>query len=376
MRVLVIGLRGLPGVEGGVESHVEQLYSRMAGKGVDVEVAVRSHFQPPEADTNWQGLRLRRIWSPKTKGLEAFVHTFLAVCWGVVSRPDVLHIHAVGPGIYTPLARLLGLKVTFTHHGADYEREKWGPIAKRLLCLGESLACRFANETIAISKTIQNLVYEKYGKDARLIPNGVPRAKLRTAGVTLQQFGLEPHNYILQVSRLVPEKRQLDLIDAFEKCGLQDWKLVLTGMLKCDEPYVDSVVKRSREVENVVLTDFRGGEELAELFANAGVFVLPSTHEGLPIALLEALSYGLRVLASDIPANLEVGLDERQYFKLGDTDELANRLNCFAATPPSPHQAADIMAWVHEKYDWNQIAIDTHNVLEMAAGVSKVSPLY
>jgi len=372
MRVMVTGVRGLPGVEGGIESHVEQLYRRLAEQGVEVEVVVRSPFQPEEAGARWHGLRFRRIWSPKTKGLEALVHTLFAVSWAIVSRPDVLHIHAVGPGLFTPLARLFGLKVLFTHHGPDYDREKWGAFAKCLLRLGEYLACRCASERIAISKTIQDLIREKYAMDARLIPNGVPRAKLCAPGSALQQFGLEPQKYILQVSRLVPEKRQLDLVNAFDNCQLDGWKLVITGALKRNDPYVDEVIKRSLEVDDVVLTDFRQGDELAELFTNAGLFVLPSAHEGLPIALLEALSYGLQVLASDIPANLEVGLNEHQYFKLGNIDELAGRLECFATTPPSPAQATDIIEWVHQEYDWGRIASDTHKALAVTTRMSKL----
>jgi len=375
MRVMVTGVRGIHGVEGGIESHVEQLYSGLAEQGVEVEVIVRSPFQPAEAGVTWRGLHLRRIWSPKTKGLEALVHTFLAVLWAAFSRPDVLHIHAIGPGLFIPLARLFGLKVVFTHHGPDYDREKWGVFAKRLLRLGEYLACKFANERIAISQTIRDLIRNNYGKDALLIPNGVPRASLRAPGSTMREFELEAQRYILQVSRLVPEKRQLDLINAFEKSRLDGWKLVITGALKQGDPYVDKVLRRSLEVDDVVLTDFRHGDELAELFTNAGLFVLPSTHEGLPIALLEALSYGLRVLASDIPANLEVSLNEHQYFNLGDTDELAERLKCFATNPPSPAQTSDIIEWVHQKYDWVQITKETHKALAAVAGASRAVAL-
>jgi len=367
MKVMVTGVRGLPGVEGGVESHVEQLYRRLAEQGVEVEVAVRSPFQPADTGTNWRSLRLRRFWSPKTKGLEALIHTFLAVCWAAIARPDVLHIHAVGPGLFTPLARLFGLKVVFTHHGPDYDREKWGTVAKGVLRLGESLACRFANERISISRTIQNLIQDQYGVSSRLIPNGVPEAVFQTPGALLRQFDLEPGKYILQVSRLVPEKRQLDLMAAFKQAELAGWKLVLTGRLDSSDRYMQQVMQQADSSENIVLTDFRSGNELAELLTNAGLFVLPSAHEGLPIALLEALSYGLRVLASDIPANMEVGLDDAQYFVLGEVDELAQRLSCLTSIPVTELQKQQTIAWVQRKYNWDQIACDTLEAVSAAA---------
>ena len=368
MRILVAGLRGLPGVEGGVESHAEQLYSRLVKKGVEIEVAVRNNYHPSSAEKTWQGITYRPFWAPKSNGLEAFVHTLIVIVWAAISRPDAIHLHAIGPGLFVPLAKLFGLKVVFTHHGPDYDREKWGALAKWLLQTGERCACVFSNRVIVISTTIQNLIEKKHGTRSTLIANGVPAVEKQIPTEFLQTLNLQPERYVLQVSRLVPEKRQLDLIEAFSKAKLEGWKLVFVGTLKPGDVYADKIISCSHKNPNIVLTGFRSGAQLSELLSNAGIFVLPSMHEGLPIALLEALSYGLRVIASDIPANLEVGLDTETYFQLGDTNQLCAILQSLSTQTINPDQANQTIEWVRKKYNWDDIADDTllvyKNVLE------------
>jgi len=367
MRVLVVGLRGLPNVEGGVEVHVEELYRRLTELGVTVEVAVRKQYHSENAKNKcWQGIRYRVFWAPAASGLEAFFHTFLVVCWAAFSRPDVLHLHAIGPGLFAPLARLFGLRVVFTHHGPDYDREKWGSVAKCALRLGEALGCKSSHRCIAISRSIKRSVLDRYGVECELIPNGVPRAIIEPAGALLQSLELVPGKYILQVSRLVPEKRQLDLLTAFEQSNLADWRLVFVGGLDPKAAYVEELLVKTQPLSSVVLTGFRTGSELRELFSNAGLFVLPSMHEGLPIALLEAMSYGLTVVASDIAANLEIGLPANQYYRMGDVGELSQRLKRFAASPTSDVAKEDIKEWVGQNYSWEDIAARTLTVLESA----------
>ena len=201
----------------------------------------------------------------------------------------------------TPLARLLGLRVVVTHHGPDYDREKWNEFAKRVLRLGEWMGMRFSNRRIAISKTIQRIIADRHGRDAALIPNGVDLPDLPNTCTKARELGLVPGCYVLQVSRFVREKRQLDLIRAFGKAAPAGWKLALVGSIDRDDGYTREVLRAADDNPNVVLTGFQQGLGLHELFGHAGVFVLPSSHEGLPIALLEALSFGLPVLRATSP---------------------------------------------------------------------------
>jgi glycosyltransferase involved in cell wall biosynthesis len=362
VKVMVLGIRGIPGVQGGVETHAEHLYERLAAMGCQIEAIVRTPFVPPTAQS-FGSIRLRRIWSPKKSGLEALVHSILGVLYAGIARPDILHIHAVGPAITTPLARLFGLRVVVTHHGPDYDRDKWNAFARFVLRAGEACGMRFANARIVISKVIADLVRARYGCESVRIPNGVTPATVRTGIVALNKFGLSSGKYFLQVSRLVPEKRQLDLIQAYSMLQSPMWKLVLVGGIDSSE-YAAAVRYAADRVKDVVLTDFQRGEALAELYSHAGTFVLPSSHEGLPIAMLEALSYGLPVVASDIPANTEVGLEAKCYFPVGNQKALAESLRRFENELDSDAAKLARRQFVEANYDWHVIAKETLQVYE------------
>lgn len=353
---MVLGIRGLPNVPGGVETHAEHLYQRLVPLGCDIEVLVRSPFVPADR-THVGELRLRRIWSPRRQGFEAFLHSVFGVVYAVFSRPDVLHVHAIGPAIVTPLARLFGLRVLVTHHGPEYQREKWGPFARAVLRTGERFGMRYANARIAISETIASHIQSRFGVDCDRIPNGVVIRESPTASDHVERFGLARERYFLQVSRIVPEKRQLDLIRAFEAAQIPGWRLALVGG-QGDDPYSRSVVAAA-EGAGVVLTGALTGEPLSQLFAHAGGFVLPSSHEGLPIALLEALSFGLPVLASDIPAHTEINLEPDAYFPCGNIEALAEGLRRLAAARRDSDAIAARRAFVRDRYDWDEIAVQT-----------------
>ncbi len=361
VRILVLGIRGIPSVQGGVETHAEQLYERLANLGCDVEVLVRSPFVPASR-RSFGSIRLRRIWSPRTSGLEAVIHSLLGVLYAAIVRPDVLHIHAIGPAIVTPLARLLGLRVVVTNHGPDYDRAKWGPVAKWVLRVGESFGMRGANACIVISKVIEQLIYTKYGRESFLIPNGAAPVSLQSESGELERFGLPRGRYFLHVGRIVPEKRQLDLIRAFALARPAGWKLVLVGSGAGE--YANSVKAAATQEAGVVLAGFQSGTTLAQLYTHAGAFVLPSSHEGLPIALLEALTFGLPALASDIPANLELALPAASYFPTADVKALAAKLETLAQTPLDEAARESRRRWVTEQYDWGRIARQTYAVYD------------
>ena len=374
MRVMVLGLRGFPEVQGGVERHSEYLYPLLAESKCKIDVIVRSPYVSHNI-RSWNGVTFHRIWAPTTRisGVEAFVHTLLGVLYAGIMRPDILHIHAIGPAMFTPLARLIGLRVVVTHHGPDFDREKWGKFASWLLRMGEKWGMLYANQRIVISNVIRQLVIDMYGLDSVVIPNGVALPVIPESMDTLYKFSLVPRKYILLVSRFVPEKRHLDLIEAFVQSGLSGWKLVLVGEVDSHDRYCMNVLSSAERTAGVVITDFQSGNALQELYAHAGIFVLPSSHEGLPIAMLEALSYGLPVLASDIPANLEVGLPEEHYFTLGDTKALSQSLHRFAENHDHGEQRLKWRKWVGERYRWPLIAMQTYEVYKSAVADSHSS---
>lgn len=373
MYVLVAGLRAFPDVQGGIETHAMYLYPGLLAladaEDLRVEVVTRSNYLGQDKPSVHKGVTLTPLWAPRNDKLETPLHTLVSVLYAAVKRPDVLHLHAVGTGMLVPLARLLGLNVVITHHGPDYDREKWSNFARWVLRISERLGMRWAQSRIVISKTIQQLVTNAYQRDSVLIANGVPLSQPVTSANWLTARGVTPGKYVLQVSRLVPEKRQLDLIEAFEASAANaaGWHLLLVGALDTEDAYQAALRKAAAENPHIILTDFQTGETLREILTHAGAFVLPSSHEGLPIALLEALSYSLRSFASDIPANLEVPLPSEQFFRLGDIDQLAKMLSDAVEQPWSEADRAGALA-IAERYDWAVIAEQTLEVYRRSIG--------
>ena len=372
-RIVMLGLRGIPDIQGGIEKHVEMLGHELLQHGFDVDILGRKPYLPQATAYTARGMRVLPLWAPRAVMFEALAHTFLGVLYAAFKRPDLLHIHAIGPGLLAPLARLFGLKVVVTHHGYDYDREKWGPFAKRVLRFGEGLAMRFANASIGVSGDVARTMRDRYGKEISHVPNGVNVRPGIAANAILDRYGLERRRYIVMVARIVPEKRQNDLVAAYEKLGKTDWKLVLVGAADHESAYSKEVEAMAASVPGVVMTGFQAGEDLSALFSQAGLFVLPSIHEGMPIALLEALSFGLPVLASDIPANREVDLPPEDYFPVRDVDALHVALARKISEPFGQEAALARIREIERSYGWSAIGRTTAAVYNsvLTAGSSK-----
>ncbi|MDD2752705.1 MAG: glycosyltransferase family 4 protein [Candidatus Omnitrophica bacterium] len=362
MKIAVVGTRGFPNVQGGVEAHCEHLYPLLAEKGCEVTVFARKPYLEEKEPFLYKGVKIVPLSCPKNKSLEALLHTFYAVLQAKKIHPDLLHIHAVGPALCAPLARILGLKVVMTHHGPDYRRKKWGRLAKQVLKLGEYAGSKCSTSVIAISHNIASEIKAKYQRQAKVIPNGVGQAKLQASEDMLNKFGLLKGKYILAVGRFVPEKGFLDLCAAFAQLEQKDWKLVIVGRPDHANRYSAELEKWASWNEDIILTGFLSGSRLWEIFTHAGLFVLPSYYEGLPIALLEALGFGISCIASNIPANQEVGLGEERYFPAGDITMLKERIRRFITLPMSETEKEKQIAEIKAKYNWEKIAQSTWEV--------------
>jgi glycosyltransferase involved in cell wall biosynthesis len=362
MKIIVTGTRGIPGIQGGVETHCEELFPLIASlnPGNHFEIIRRCGFVNAANNVaEFRNIKITTLHSPKSKSFEAIVHTFLAVLYAGIRRPDIVHIHAVGPNLLTPLARLMGLKVVMTHHGPDYERKKWGQLAKLFLKAGEWAGVKFANKVIVISEGIGKSIESKYGrKDYCLIPNGVPTAVRNESMDYLQRLGIEKNKYIFTLGRFVPEKGFDYLIRAYLQSACKtDYKLVIAGDADHESGYSESLKELAKK-NGMILTGFIKGEKLQQLYTHARLFVLPSFYEGLPISLLEAMSYHLDILASDIDANKEVNLPEYFYFQTGNVEELKEKMD---------HKLQGPIARVEydmSRYNWANIAKQTLAVYE------------
>ncbi len=362
MKIVVIGTRGIPGIPGGVETHCQELYPRVASLEHEVLLFTRSPYVQQKR-SRWRGVRLVHCFAPRVKSIEAIVHTVLAVVRARFLNPDIVHVHAVGPALLIPFAKMLGLKVVMTNHGPDYERQKWGRLAKFMLKAGEFLGGRFADEVITISSVIDEIVRKRCRRGSNIIYNGVSLEERDENIAYLEEQGIVPGRYILAVARFVPEKGLHDLIEAFHAVG-NAYQLVIAGDADHETEYSRRLKRQAAQNKRIVLTGFISGSPLQQVFSHAALFVLPSYHEGLPISLLEAMSYERNVLVSDIAANREVGLPAGCYFAAGNSDDLAVKLNQRLMQPLTVSEQETIRKQILTKYDWQKIAGQTVQVYE------------
>jgi len=331
-RICVVGLRGIPGVMGGIESHCEQVFPRLKAIRADYDITIvgrRSYIQSLPYD--YGGVRVIALPAIKNKYLEAISNTAIAVLYArFILKSDILHIHGIGPALMGPLARALGMKVVVTHHGKDFERAKWNHVAKAVLRLGERVATTAGNRVIVVSRSVTEELCRRSPKLAakiKYIPNGMTEFPEGSPGedekAVLEKLGIESGRYILAVGRLVPEKGFHHLIEAF-KIAQPESKLLVVGKADHDNSYSRSLL--TQESDRIVFCGFQTHGVLRILYRHAALFVLPSTHEGLPIAALEAASQNAPILLSDIQPNLDIGLADGNYFPVGNVEALGAKL--------------------------------------------------
>lgn len=330
--IAMLGHKRIPSREGGIEIVVEELAVRMAARGYRVTCYNRSghHVSGKEFDTRrggeYRGVRLKTAAAINRKGLAAVTSSFFASLAAAVGPYDVVHIHAEGPAAFCWLPRLMGKRVVVTVHGLDWQRAKWkGGLGARYIHLGEKMAVRFAHEIIVLNRAAQQYFKDSYGRETRLIPNGVSRAEYAAPDRIREVFGLEKDAYLLFLGRMVPEKGIHYLIEAFR--GVRtDRKLVVAGGASDSEAYIDRLKEQAGGDSRIVFTGFVQKELLRELYSNAYVYVLPSDLEGMPLSLLEALSYGCCCVTSDIPECVDVTGEHGVAFQKGSAVDLRVKL--------------------------------------------------
>jgi len=363
MRLCAIGLRGIPDVMGGIETHCENLYPRLARFDEQLEITVigRSGYARPGRIGR---VRVVSLWAPRIKALESLIHTPLALLYArLFLHPHVIHLHAIGPGFFTPLARLLGFRVLATHHAADYDRPKWGRFGRWFLKTGERMIARFANDVVCVSSTIEaGLAAEHPTRKQHYttIRNGVPaKSPAVSAGDSdiLETLGVKPGGFALAVGRLDATKGFHDLLRAFEIAAPVGLKLVIAGGGPSGDAFAAEL--RSHGSSSVVFAGPLPSAQIRTLYENAAVFVHASHLEGFPLVVLEAIAFNSPLLVSRIAPHLELGLDAASYFDVGAVDQLAARLQLGGFDRVRPALRAGIMA----EGDWDRIAERHHAIL-------------
>lgn len=369
MKIAMLGHKRIPSREGGVEIVVEELASRMYAKGHDVTVYNRRghHVSGKENEAfqydkkfDYKGIHVITIPTFENKSLNAIVYSFLATLHALFQSYDVIHFHAEGPCAMIPIAKLFGKRCVATIHGLDWQRSKWGGFATRFLLFGEKMAAKYANEVIVLSKNVQTYFKETYGRDTNYIPNGIDKQEKVLPQIITDKYGLQGKDYYLFLARIVPEKGLHYLIDAYEQIDT-DKKLVIAGGSSHTDVYFEQIKEKCKENPDIIMTGFVQGKELAELFGNCYAYVLPSDVEGMPLSLLEAMSYGCNCLVSDIPENLEVVKDKAFSFKKSDVQSLADALAKMDSLNEEERiqKSIEIQQYAIQQFGWNDVVNST-----------------
>lgn len=350
--------------EGGIEIVVKELCTRMAKNGYTVTCYNRSghHVSGAEYDkkTEYEGINQKCVPTIEKKGLAAVSSSFFAALYSAFGKYNVVHIHAEGPAFFSWLPKLLGKRVIVTVHGLDWQREKWkSGFGSKFIKQGEKNAVKYADEIIVLSKGVHDYFRNQYGRETRFIPNGVNRPEIRKAELITDKFGLTKDSYILFLGRLVPEKGIRYLIEAFKNVKT-DKKLVIAGGSSDTDSFMKELKELAKDDKRIIFTGFVQGQMLEELYSNAYIYTLPSDLEGMPLSLLEAMSYGNCCLVSDIQECTEVVEDKALIFKKSNVQDLQNKLQeaCDRTEKVMElkQQAAD---YICKKYNWDDVVEET-----------------
>ena len=364
----MLGHKRIPSREGGIEIVVEELSTRMVAAGHKVTCLNRagSHVSGKAFDTEtlteYEGIRIKTVPTLDKKGLAAMTASVSGAIVAAFGRYDVVHFHAEGPCAMLWLPKLFGKHCVATIHGLDHQRAKWGKLARTYIMLGEKCAAKFADEIIVLSKGVQQYFQDTYGRKTVFVPNGVTKPESQEAQLITEEYGLKKDDYILFLGRLVPEKGISYLIDAF-KSVRTDKKLVIAGGSSDTNEFANSLKAQAAGDDRILFTGFVQGRKLEELYSNAYIYTLPSDLEGMPLSLLEAMSYGNCCVTSDIEECAAVTENYGLTFPKGDVSALVETLQRLCDEPQLvdayKQKAAD---YITDKYSWDDV---TEKTLEL-----------
>lgn len=361
MKIAMIGHKRIPSREGGIEIVVDELSTRLVENGHCVVAYNRkgSHVAGKEFDNaelkQYNGIKLKTVFTFNNAKLNAIVYSFLATLRASLSRFDVVHIHAEGPAAMSFLPKLFGKRVIVTIHGLDWQRSKWGGFATAFLKFGEKMAVKYADEIIVLSENTKQYFLDTYGRETVFIPNGITKPEKRNDYHIKEKYNISKDEYILFLGRIVPEKNVHLLIDAFKKIYTNK-KLVIAGGASHTSAYFEEVQALADNDDRIIFTNFVQGEILEELYSNAYIYCLPSDLEGMPLSLLEAMSYGNCCLTSNIKECTEVCENKAFTFEKGNVDDLKEKLEMLINSPDKVSEFKEKSSdYICSKYDWNTI---------------------
>ena len=365
MRIAMLGHKRVPSREGGVEVVVEELSVRMAAMGHNVTLYNRSghHVSGREFDgeklREYKRITLKTVPAINVKGIAAMTASLFASVRAAFGRYDVVHFHTEGPCATLFLPKMFGKKCVVTVHGLDHQRSKWGKFARTYILLGEKCAAKYADKIIVLSRGVQEYFKKTYDRDTLLIPNGVTLPEKKDAALITEKLGLGKDEYILYLGRITPEKGIHYLIEAYKRLNTGK-KLVIAGGASDSDGYFTQLRAMAKENENILFTGFVQGQMLAELYSNAYIYVLPSDLEGMPLSLMEAMSYGNCCVVSDIAENADVVLDHGVTFRQGDIASLTQKLQMLCdSADMTVNYKNNASSFICGKFNWDEVTDKT-----------------
>lgn len=353
MKIAMIGHKRVPGREGGIEVVVEELATRMSKRKQDVTVYNR-HKKGYKAPKIYKGVRTIDVPTIEKKSTDAVVYSFIASIMCLFGKYDIIHYHAIGPSAFLLIPHIFGKKTVVTVHGLNYKTPKWKGVGAKFIQFGEKITAKYADKVIVLSKEQKKYFKEKYNRDTIYIPNGTSVFDIESADLIKEKYGLEKNSYILFLSRVVPGKGVEYLLDAYKGID-SNLKLIVAGGTEYVHEFRSMIEEKASEDSRVQLIGFVEGKILRELYSNAKLFVFPSEAEGMPMCLLEAMSYNCPCLVSDIPENIEVGKNYVKSFKSKDVNDLRKKIEqCLEKEDP-----INTRQYIIDDYSWENIVKKT-----------------
>lgn len=371
MKIAMIGQKKIGNREGGVEVVVEELSTRMVKMGHDVICYNRKgkHALDKKVKTYkksiYKGVILKECITIDKKGLAAVTSSFFGTWKILFSNADIVHYHAEGPCAWMWIIKLLSKKkIVATIHGLDWQRAKWGSFATKFIKFGEKCAVKYADEIIVLSKNVQKYFQDTYNRETVFLPNGVNEPEKIKIDIMKKKYNLEKDDYILFLGRIVPEKGIHYLIEAFKNIKTNK-KLVIAGGASDTNQYYADLKSSSLNNNSIIFTGFVQGKELGELYSNAYVYCLPSDLEGMPLSLLEAMSYENCCLTSDIEECAEVIKNMGVTFKKANIKDLENKLQYLIDNKNIVDKYKNnAKNYILKKYNWDVIVNNTIKLYE------------
>lgn len=382
MKIAVIGAKGLPPKQGGIEHYCAGVYPRMVAQGHEVDLFGRASYTdlPAFHEHDFEGVRTISMPSLGLRGMDAFVGSAIGAVMSSKTHYDIVHFHALGPSLFTWLPKLANrkTKVVVTCQGLDWQREKWGKLSSRMIRMGEQAAAKYADGLVVVSDDLRQYFQNTYNRDARYIPNAPGTYADSDPSFTFgQSLGLTQGKYMVYLGRLVPEKCPDLLISAFKQLQNTGWKLVFVGGTSDTNGFTATLKDLAADCPDIIFAGELRGGRLAEIVRGAGLFTLPSNLEGLPLAMLEGMQEGLPVVASNIPPHQQlIGTDRGLMFQAGDVDSCTAALNWAIEHPLEMRMMGD-RAQQHVKchYTWDQITRDNLDLYESLLGKTLLQPI-